>query len=130
MFQSKTSSGILCPHCERPLGAEHDEVHCQRRMSRRYFFGAALGGVVAAAAAPVVIPETVKFGFPGHPKTLVSEWTVGEWRSVQTVTVNLMFQGDPDTADKFSALCEQFRERIASGEKLKAAANWVTIEKK
>lgn len=100
-------------------------------MSRRYFFGAALGGVVAAAAAPVVIPETVKFGcIPGHPKTLVSEWTVVEWSSVQTFTVNLMFQGDPDTADKFSALCEQFRERIASGEKLKTAANWVTIEKK
>jgi hypothetical protein len=47
---------IVCPHCERALGVEHDEAGCRRKMSRRFFFRL-IGGTAAAlaTAAPVVL---------------------------------------------------------------------------
>ncbi len=53
---------ILCPHCERPLGAEHDDPGCRRRQSRRYFLGALAGLAVGAAVAPLLgKPSNIQF---------------------------------------------------------------------
>lgn len=154
LFQPKTPNGILCPHCERPLGAEHDEAHCQRRMSRRFFFGAALGGVVAAAAAPVVIPEILKIAPRPNGETWVAQWTDGPmgWEKVEAkaITVQMMFQGDPAASERFSTLFKhchfgiwafphessaggryrtELRETKPELGKVLRTANWVTLEK-
>lgn len=42
---------LICPHCERELGVEHDARGCRRNMSRRHFFG-----LLAAAFGAVAIP--------------------------------------------------------------------------
>lgn len=48
--KTESSTEILCPHCERSMGAGHDVDACARkRMSRRYFFGV-LGGAAAVLA--------------------------------------------------------------------------------
>ncbi len=45
---------LICPHCEKSLGPEHDAKTCgqsqKRRISRRFFFGIAFGGLAAAVA--------------------------------------------------------------------------------
>ena len=41
---------LLCPNCEKPLGSEHDDRACARRMSRRFFFGIAVAPLAAAVA--------------------------------------------------------------------------------
>jgi hypothetical protein len=58
----KSMSELLCPRCEKPLGPEHDEKACERKMSRRFFFGVAFGGLMAAVAkqapvGPITLPE-------------------------------------------------------------------------
>ncbi len=45
---------LLCPRCEKPLGADHNQKTCQeklaRGMSRRFFFGVAFGWLAATIA--------------------------------------------------------------------------------
>ena len=41
---------LLCPHCEKPLGEEHDQAGCRRRMSRRFFFGLCVTPLLAKLA--------------------------------------------------------------------------------
>jgi hypothetical protein len=47
---------LLCPHCEKPLGVEHDDAGCKRRMSRRVFFGVAVAPLAAAIASKIPTP--------------------------------------------------------------------------
>lgn len=42
---------LICPHCEKALGAEHEGKACSRRMSRRFFFGLAVAPLAVAIAA-------------------------------------------------------------------------------
>jgi hypothetical protein len=50
---------LVCPHCEKSLGADHDEKACHRKMSRRFFFGLAVAPLAAAIAAKLP-PAPVK----------------------------------------------------------------------
>jgi hypothetical protein len=59
---------LICPHCEKSLGVEHDDKACRRRMSRRFFFGLAVAPLAAAIAAK--IPMT-----PGTSLTLSHTFT-------------------------------------------------------
>lgn len=57
---------LYCPHCERTL-AGHDEGHCRRRMSRRFFFGLVVAPLAAKMSMPVkmfdysMIPQTKEY---------------------------------------------------------------------
>jgi hypothetical protein len=41
---------LICPHCERLLGVEHDAAACRRGLSRRFFFGLCVAPFVARMA--------------------------------------------------------------------------------
>lgn len=72
---------LICPHCEKSLGVEHDDAACRRRLSRRHFFGLALGALAAAKAAqatPLLEKVTAIPEVEGKITTsvLANEWSI------------------------------------------------------
>jgi hypothetical protein len=78
--------GLICPHCEKPLGAEHDAKACRRRMSRRFFFGLTVAPLVAVIAAKLpsrapLVPRSIcwwkaQTELPAGGAGLQMEWIV------------------------------------------------------
>lgn len=122
-------AALVCPHCEEPLGAEHDDAGCRRRMSRRYFFGALAGGVVAAAAAAKAAPivaETIEASFCN------GAWVPQAKASVKDITamlVNLGFTTGTDEAGHSRIRYWTQFGTETSGSRIGLQSNWVTIEK-
>ena len=67
---------VLCPHCEKALGAEHDEKACRRRMSRRFFFGLAVAPLAAAIAAK--LPPIQQYA----AEIVILQWANGHYGGV------------------------------------------------
>ena len=53
---------LICPHCEKTLGEEHDARGCRRKMTRRFFLPL-LGGIIAG---PIVDKRTTGTLFDPH----------------------------------------------------------------
>jgi hypothetical protein len=72
--------GLICPRCEKPLGAEHDEPGCRRRMSRRLFFGLAIAPLAAAIAAKLP-QQPITLDLLYGRGNIVPEWIIVEVKS-------------------------------------------------
>lgn len=99
---------LLCPKCEKAL-EDHEDGHCPKALSRRFFLGA-LGSAFASAALAKVLPN-VEIATPANEQLIA----VATPRVHRAASIVLEHNGG--MIDRFSptvkSLCEQV-EMIAA----------------